>query len=1048
MFSRFFINRPIFASVISILIVLAGGVCVFNLPIAQYPDITPPVVQVKAFFPGANPQVIADTVASPIEQEINGVENMLYMLSTSAADGSYTLNVTFELGTNIDMATVLTQNRVTTAIPKLPQEVQRQGVTTKKVSSSLVAIMCLYSPDDRYDDLYLTNYVSIRIKDELSRIRGVGNVDVFPTKDYGMRLWLEPNKMESRSLTTNDVVDALRQQNVQVAAGNVGQRPSPKGVDFQLNVNTLGRLTDVSQFENIIVKTGKGGRVTRVKDIARVELGAKSYDTFSIFNGKPAATMVVYQSPGSNALQVADDVQKTMKKLKREFPQGLEYKAIYEISNFIRSSIHEVIKTLFEAFVLVFMVVFIFLQDWRATVIPAITIPVSLVGTFAVMALLGFSINTVTLFGMVLAIGIVVDDAIVVVENVERNMTGFGLNPKEAAIRAMEEVTSPIIGTTLVLMAVFVPAALMGGITGELYRQFSLTIAITTLFSSINALTLSPALCATLLRPSQGPKNILFRGFNSVFDRIASSYTNIVAVCLRRLWLMTLIFVVLVVCTALGFLRVPTGFVPLEDDGLILVNIQMPDGANLDRTESTVKKVDAILEKTNGIASYGVLGGYSMIDGAAPNLAAIFAPLTPWDERVRSGRSREVIIAELTREFSKIREGMVFPFTLPPIFGLGTGGGFELQLQDKSGLGLIALQNAGMDLAAAANGQPSLISVFSTFRATVPNVFVDVDREKVFNLGVPLQSVFDTMAAYLGSTYVNDFNKFGRTWQVKVQGDSIFRSKPEDILKLQVRNQNDKMLPLGALARIVDSVGPLKVDRYNLYPTAKIMGSPAPGYSSGQALETMERLARFKLPVGMGYEWTAMAFQERKAGSQAGIIFALAILVVFLILAAQYESWADPLSVVLVVPLAVLGAVLALIIRHMDNNIYTQVGLVLLVGLSAKNAILIVEFVRDLRKKGADLIEATIQGAKLRFRPILMTSFSFILGVLPLVVATGAGAVSRQALGTAVFAGMLGVTILGVFFTPVLYLVMQRVKTIFSKSTDDQSAEENHPPSI
>ncbi|MGO8820604.1 MAG: efflux RND transporter permease subunit, partial [Desulfomonilaceae bacterium] len=601
----------------------------------------------------------------------------------------------------------------------------------------------------------------------------------------------------------------------------------------------------------------------------------------------------------------------------------------------------------------------------------------------------------------------------------------------------MEEVTSPIIGTTLVLMAVFVPAALMGGITGALYRQFSLTIAITTLFSSINALTLSPALCAILLRPSQGPKNILFRGFNSVFDRIASSYTNIVAVCLRRVWMMTLIFVVLVVCTALGFLRVPTGFVPLEDDGLILVNIQMPEGANLDRTESTVKKVDAILEKTNGIASYGVLGGYSMIDGAAPNLAAIFAPLTPWDERVRSGRSREVVIAELTREFSKIQEGMVFPFTLPPIFGLGTGGGFELQLQDKSGLGLIALQNAGMDLAAAANGQPSLTNVFSTFRATVPNVFVDVDREKVFNLGVPLQSVFDTMAAYLGSTYVNDFNKFGRTWQVKVQGDSIFRSKPEDILKLQVRNQNGKMLPLGALATIVNSVGPLKVDRYNLYPTAKIMGSPAPGYSSGQALETMERLARFKLPVGMGYEWTAMAFQERKAGSQAGIIFALAILVVFLILAAQYESWADPLSVVLVVPLAVLGAVLALIIRHMDNNIYTQVGLVLLVGLSAKNAILIVEFVRDTRKKGADLIEAIIEGAKLRFRPILMTSFSFILGVLPLVVATGAGAVSRQALGTAVFAGMLGVTILGVFFTPVLYLFTQRVKAIFSKSTDD-----------
>ncbi|MGC8604628.1 MAG: efflux RND transporter permease subunit [Desulfomonilaceae bacterium] len=767
MLSRFFISRPIFATVISLLILLAGAVCVFNLPIAQYPDITPPVVQVKAFFPGADPQVIADTVAAPIEQEINGVENMLYMLSTSSADGSYTLNVTFELGTNIDMATVLTQNRVTTAIPSLPEEVQRQGVTTKKVSSALVAIMCLYSPDSRYDDLYLTNYVSIRIKDELSRIRGVGNVDVFPQKNYGMRLWLDPNKMKSRSLTTNDIVDALRQQNVQVAAGNVGQRPNPKGVDFQLNVNTLGRLTDVSQFENIIVKTGEKGRVTRVKDVARVELGAKSYDTFSVFNGRPAATMVVYQSPGSNALQVADNIQKTMEQLKRDFPQGLEYRAIYEISNFIRASIYEVVKTLFEAFVLVFMVVFIFLQDWRATLIPAITIPVSLIGTFAVMALLGFSINTITLFGMVLAIGIVVDDAIVVVENVERNMTDVGLRAKEAAILAMKEVTSPIIGTTLVLMAVFVPAAFMGGITGELYRQFSLTIAITTLFSSINALTLSPALCAVLLRPSQGSKNILFRGFNRVFDRIASSYMNIVAVCLRRVWLMTLVFVVLVVCATMGFLSVPTGFVPLEDDGLILVNIQMPDGASLDRTESTVKRVERILENTHGIANYGVLGGYSMIDGAAANLGTIFAPLNSWDERVRTGRSREVIMAELTKEFSRIQEGLVFPFTLPPIFGLGTGGGFELQLQDRAGLGLIALQKTGMDLAAAANTQPGLMNVFSTFRATVPNVFVDVDREKVFNLGVPLQSVFDTMAAYLGSTYVNDFNKFGRTWQVK-----------------------------------------------------------------------------------------------------------------------------------------------------------------------------------------------------------------------------------------------------------------------------------------
>lgn len=1034
MLSRFFINRPIFASVISILIVLAGGVCVFILPVAQYPDITPPVVQVRAYFPGADPKVIADTVASPIEQEINGVEGMLYMLSTSAADGSYTLNVTFELGSNIDMATVLTQNRVATAISKLPQEVQRQGVTTKKVSSALVSVICLFSPDGRYDDLYLANYVSLKIKDELSRIRGVGNVEVFPQKDYGMRLWLDPNKMESRSITTNDVVKALSEQNVQVAAGMIGQRPGSQKQDFQLNVNTLGRLSEESQFENIIVKTGDAGRVTRVKDIARVDLGGKSYDTFSIFNGKPAATIIIYQSPGSNAMQVAEYTRATMEELKRDFPQGLDYKAIYEISEFISSSIHEVIKTLIEAFILVFLVVFIFLQNWRATLIPAITIPVSLIGTFAVMALLGFSINMVTLFGMVLAIGIVVDDAIVVVENVERNMADYGLEPKEASIRAMNEVTGPIIGITLVLMAVFVPAAFMGGITGELYRQFSLTIAITTLFSAINALTLSPALCALMLKSDHGKKNFFFRGFNSIFDRITRSYSRIVAISIRRLGLSMAVFVSLVALTVLGFMKVPTGFVPLEDDGLVLVNIQMPDGASLDRTEEVAQRVGSILSSTKGIANYGVLGGYSMIDGSAPNQSSIFAPLDPWDERLKHGRSRDVIMAELTEKFRKIQDGIVFTFTLPPIFGLGTGGGFELQVQDKGGLGLTQLQDSALDLALAANDQPGLNNVISTFRASVPNVFVDVDRDKVQNLGVSLQTVFDAMAAYLGSTYVNDFNKFGRTWQVKVQADSAFRNKPEDILKLQVRNQDGKMLPLGAMATVRDSLGPIKVDRYNMYPTAKVMGSPAPGFSSGQALTAMERLAEIKLPVGMGYQWTAMAFQEKKAGSQAIIVFGMAILVVLLILAAQYESWADPFSVILIVPMAVLGAVAALLIRNMDNNIYTQVGLVLLVGLSAKNAILIVEFARDMRFKGKDVLDAAVEGARLRFRPILMTSFAFIIGVSPLVVATGAGAVSRQALGTAVFAGMLGVTILGVFFTPVLYVLMQRIRRMSARS--------------
>jgi HAE1 family hydrophobic/amphiphilic exporter-1 len=1046
MLSRFFINRPIFASVISILIVLAGGISVFVLPVAQYPDITPPSVQVRAYFPGADPKVIADTVASPIEQEVNGVEGMLYMLSTSAADGSYTLNVTFELGVNIDMATVLTQNRVATAIPKLPQEVQRQGVTTKKVSSALVTVMCLFSPDGRYDDLFLTNYVSLRIKDELSRIKGVGNVELFPQKDYGMRLWLDPHKMESRTITTNDVVDALSQQNVQVAAGMIGQRPNSQAQDFQLNVNTLGRLSDENQFENIIIKTGEGGKVTRVKDIARVDLGGKAYDTFSIFNGKPAATMIIYQSPGSNAMQIADDVRKIMEQLKRDFPQGLEYKAIYEISRFISSSIHEVVKTLFEAFILVFIVVFIFLQNWKTTLIPAITIPVSLIGTFSVMALLGFSINMVTLFGMVLAIGIVVDDAIVVVENVERNMTEYGLGPKEASIRAMDEVTGPIIGITLVLMAVFVPAAFMGGITGELYRQFSLTIAITTFFSAINALTLSPALCALLLKPEHGTKNFIFRGFNSVFDKITASYSRIVVLGLRKLGLAMVLFVGLLVLTGYGFMVVPTGFVPLEDDGLILVNIQMPDGASLDRTEAMVQKVGSILSSTKGIANYGVLGGYSMIDGSAPNQASIFAPLDPWDERLKDGRSRDIIMAELTSQFRKIKEGIVFTFTLPPIFGLGTGGGFELQIQDKSGSGLTNLQDAGLLLAATANQQPSLKNVFSTFRATVPNIFVDIDRDKVQNLGVSLQTVFDAMAAYLGSTYVNDFNKFGRTWQVKVQADSVFRSKPSDILKLQVRNKDGKMLPLGAMATVKDSLGPLKVDRYNMYPSARVMGSPAPGFSSGQALDTMERLAKSQLPYGMGYEWTAMAFQEKKAGGQAVIVFGLAMLVVLLILAAQYESWADPFSVVLVVPMAVLGAVIALLIRHMDNNIYTQVGLVLLVGLSAKNAILIVEFAREMRAKGMGVVDAAIEGSKLRFRPILMTSFAFITGVLPLVVATGAGAVSRQALGTAVFAGMLGATILGIFFTPVLYVFMQKISNIGGKSQNLNATNDKISP--
>ncbi len=1028
MLSRFFIERPIFASVLSILIVFAGGVSISLLPIAQYPEIVPPVVQVTASYPGADPRVIADTVAAPIEQQVNGVDNMLYMSSQSAADGSYTLSVTFELGTNIDMDTVLTQNRVADALSQLPPDVQRLGVTTKKVSSSLVMVLSLYSPDNRYDDLFLTNYITINIKDVLSRIPGVGDIRTYPTKDYSMRLWLDADKLQARKLTVNDVVDALRNQNVQVAAGQLGQPPVPNDQVFQLNVNTLGRLADVKQFENIILKTGKGTRVIRVKDVAKVDLGGQAYDFQSLLKGKPAATMLVFQSPGSNAMQVTDQLNQAMERLKKNFPEGLDYTVVYQIADFVRASIKEVVMTLFIAFVLVLIVVFIFLQSWRATIIPIVTIPVSLIGTFFVMGLMGFSINMVTLFGLVLAIGLVVDDAIVVVENVERNMAEFGLAPKEAAIRAMEEVTGAIVGITCVLMAVFVPPAFLGGITGQLFRQFSLTIAFTTLFSALNALTLSPALCALLLKPTHGKKNLLFRKFNSAFTWTTNTCSSIVSLAVRRVALVMLLFVGLTVIALLGFQRLPTGFIPLEDDGLIMVNVQMPNGASLIRTRRVVERAGELIGKTKGVKIWGALVGYSIIDAARSNLATIFVPLQPWDERLKQGLSREVIMQELAMKFRSILEGTVFPFTLPPIPGLGTGGGFEMQLLDQGDLGFEALEQAGQDIAGAARRQPDLYSVHSTFRADYPNVFVDIDRTQALTEKIPLQRVFDAMQTYLGSSYVNDFNKFGRTWQVRVQAESMFRREPKDIARLFVKNLEGKMIPLGTLINVREEVGPMRVDRYNLFPTAKIIGQNAPGYSSGQALATMETLAGKLLPPGMGFAWTNMAYQEKKAAGQGSKIFGLAIMVVSLILAALYESWADPIAVVLVVPLAVLGATAGLMIRGMDNNIYTQVGLVLLVALASKNAILIVEFARDARAKGKGLLAAAVDGAKLRFRPILMTSFAFILGVYPLVIATGAGAVSRQSVGTAVFSGMLGVTLLGVFFTPVLYVMMQRKK--------------------
>ncbi len=1029
MLHRFFINRPVFASVLSLMILFAGAVAIFHLPISQFPDITPPIVQVTASYPGADPQVVADTVAAPIEQQVNGVQNMLYMQSTSARDGSYTLKVTFELGTDIDMATVLVQNRVSWAMSQLPEQVQRQGVITKKASTSFVSIVSLYSPDNSYDDLFLTNYVNTIIKDQINRLNGVGDISIFPSKDYSMRVWLNPNKLKYNDLTTNDVVNAIKNQNVQVTAGRLGQQPAPQGQLFDLPVNTLGRLTDPRQFENIVVKTGDQTSIVQVKDVASVELGAKSYDTLSFLNGQPAVTMIIFQSPGSNALTVADEVQGLMEVLKKDFPAGVDYKIVYQTSDFVRASIKEVVITLIEAFILVFIVVFIFLQDWRATLVPATTIPVSIVGAFAVMYMVGFSINMITLFGMVLAIGIVVDDAIVVVENVDRNMVEHGLGPKEASIRAMDEITGAIIGITLVLMAVFVPAALSGGISGQLYKQFSLTIAMTTLLSAINAMTLKPVQCSLWLRPpTDKKKNIFFRKFNDLFNKVTAGYTRIVEFMVANSTMMLIMWAAAMGLTYYAFTNVPTGFLPPEDDGLILINAQTPDGASLQRTTGVMEKVIGILKDTDGVADFAVLPGSSILDGIGPTLGSGFASLTPWDERIPKGRTKDVINAELAKKFAAIQEAIVFPFSLPPITGLGQGGGFEFWLQDRSGIGLANLSNVATQIVLEARENPDLSGVNTTFRANTPTVWANIDRVKAMTLKVPLQSVFDTLQAFLGSAYVNDFNEFGRTWQVKTQAASVFRAKPEDITKLEVRNLEGDMIPLGTLLILEKRLSPIRVDRYNMFPGIRILGGAAPGASSGLALNAMEGIAANVMPSGVKYEWTGMAYQEKKIGGQIYIIFSMAILVVIMVLAAQYESWIDPIAVVAVIPLAALGAVIGLMIRGMDNNLYTQVGLVLLVGLAAKNAILVVEFAREQQALGKAPIEAAVTGATMRFRAILMTSFAFIVGVMPLAVAVGAGAAGRRAVGTAVVFGMLGVTMLGIFFTPALYVLLQKFK--------------------
>jgi HAE1 family hydrophobic/amphiphilic exporter-1 len=1028
MFSQFFIERPIFANVIAIVTILLGALALWTLPIEQYPNITPPTIQVSAMYPGANASVVADTVATPIEQQVNGVENMMYMTSSSSSDGSYALTVTFDIGTDLEEAQVLVQNRVALAEAMLPEEVKRQGVTVRKQSTNIILVLSLVSPTGQYDSLFLSNYATLRLRDALSRIEGVGNVTVFGTAQYSMRIWLDPEKLQARRLTTQDVVSAILEQNVQVAAGQIGQPPAPQEQNFQYTVTVPGRLSDVEQFEQIIVKTGKAGQVTHLKDVARIELGAQSYDQFNLKAGQPNANIGIYQLPGANALNVAQQVKQAMERLSQAFPAGMSYDIPLDTTQFIEASVHEVYKTLLEAGALVLFVILVFLQNWRAVLVPATTVPVTIIGAFIAMSLLGFTVNLLTLFGLVLAIGIVVDDAIVIVENAERHIEA-GMAPKPATIKAMDEVLGPIIGITLVLLSVFLPSAFLPGITGQLYRQFALTIAATALISAINALTLKPAQCAAYLRPPREHKHLFSRAFDAGYGCIQRLYVKVVRILVAHVVPVLVVFVALAALTAWWYWRVPTEFLPVEDQGYILISVQLPDAASQQRTREVLHKIDSILAHTPGVRDWISIGGLSLLDrSSASNSATLFVTFEVWEQRNTPEQTQQAIVGKLAQQFSHIQEALVFPFVPPSIRGLGFRGGFQLQVEDRADVGLLALFQATQRILADARGQPSLSTLHSTFRPGVPQLMVDVDRAKVKKLGVPLSSVFQTLQAYLASTYVNDFNKFGRIYQVRVQAEAQARAQPRDIERLEVRNVQGDMIPLGSVIDVKKTFGPQVISRYNLYPSASISGEAAPGYSSGQALEVMERIAQNNVSDAMGYEWTGIAHEEKKVGGQAVVIFGMAVLLVYLVLAAQYESWLLPAAVILVVPLGLLGALAAISLRGMANDIYTQIGMVLIIALASKNAILIVEFARDRRAAGHDLLDAAITAAQLRFRPILMTSFTFILGVLPLVLAQGAGAASQQALGTAVFGGMIVATVLSVFFVPVFFVVCQSLR--------------------
>ncbi|UZR29602.1 efflux RND transporter permease subunit [Methylococcus mesophilus] len=1038
MISKFFIERPIFANVIAIITIILGVVSLIELPVAQYPDIVPPTIQVTTRYPGASAEIIANTVGIPIEQAVNGVENSLYQSSTSGSDGSYTLTITFRVGSDLNTALALVQNFVNSALAQLPDTVQKQGVTVKKVSTDMLQVISLYSDDERFDETYLSNYAVINLQYPLARIHGVGQIRVVGAGSYSMRVWLNPERLRYYGLTAKDVADAIQQQNVEVVAGQLGGPPVPEDQPYQFTINALGRLSEISQFEDIIIKTTRNkpqqsvtsedtARIVRVKDLARVELSQQTYANYAEVSGHKSTQIVVYTLPGANAIDVGEQIKKMMEKMSQDFPDGLKYAIHYDTTKFIEQSIHAVYETLFEAGVLVLIVIMVFLQNWRATLVPATTVPVTIIGAFAAMAMLGFSVNLMTLFALILAIGIVVDDAIMIVENAWHYIEK-GLTPKEASIKAMSEMTGPVIGITLVLTAVFLPSAFLPGITGQMFRQFALVIASTAVISAINALTLKPAQCALYLkaRPADHRPNAFYRGFNTVYAKIEAAYTRLVRWMVNRTGMMAAVFFAVIAVGGWLFSIHPTGFLPAEDQGYAMIMTRLPDGAAQPRLREASRKLDEVLKKSPGIKAWVVIGGLSILDTAnLSNASTTFIIYEDWDKRGEALDQRH-ILGGLKKQLDAIPEAQFAIMIPPPIRGLGQAGGFQMMVEDKRSLGLPELQKGVLELTRAGSSQSGIGFVGSTFSNRSPQLYLDIDRTKAQSQEVPMNNVFATLQAYLGSAYVNLFNKFNQSFQVYVQAEAPYRLRPEDIQNLYVKNVREEMVPLGSLLTVNHKLGSELVTRYNLYPAAPVFGTAAPGFSSGEAIRLMEQVAKNTLPQGMNFEWTATAFQEQQVGNQAYYIYALSIVLVFLVLAAQYESWASPAAVILVVPMALVGVIVSLIIRHFDNNLYTQVGLVLMIALASKNAILVVEFARELRAEGMAIADAAVEATRRRFRPIIMTSFAFILGVVPLMKAGGAGAASQQAIGTVVFGGMLASTILAIPFVPVFYVITQR----------------------